>query len=216
MILEGYGIVLTRLTVHDLELVRVQRNSDTVRSFMHFRDEITPEMQVKWFSSIDNEHNNYFLIHHGNEKVGMISGAEIDWTNMETHNGGLFIWDSTLWGTPIPLMAALLLTELSIRLGFRKTFVRVLPENKRAIEFNRHMGYVRAQEQHHEPLETYSLTSEQFFNATEDLRAKASAMAPGKLRCTIDDKNHPASSNLVRVYGLLTDEQKSNFDFIVK
>jgi UDP-4-amino-4,6-dideoxy-N-acetyl-beta-L-altrosamine N-acetyltransferase len=82
--LEGYGIVLTRLTAHDLELVRVKRNSEEVRSYMQFRDEITPEMQVKWFSSIDNEHNNYFLIHHGDEKVGMISGAEIDWTTMET------------------------------------------------------------------------------------------------------------------------------------
>jgi UDP-4-amino-4,6-dideoxy-N-acetyl-beta-L-altrosamine N-acetyltransferase len=214
--LEGYGIVLTRLTAHDLELVRVKRNSEEVRSYMQFRDEITPEMQVKWFSSIDNEHNNYFLIHHGNEKVGMISGAEIDWTEMETNNGGLFIWDQSLWGTTTPLMAALLLTELSFRLGFKKNYVRVLPQNKRATEFNSRLGYVKEKEQSHLPLETQSLTAQHFFNATEEMRKKAQALFPGKLRCTIDDKNHPASANIVRVYSQLTDQEKSHFDFIVK
>lgn len=215
MKLEGYGIVLTRLTALDLELVREKRNSEEVRSYMQFRDEITPEMQVKWFSSIDNEHNNYFLIHHEKEKVGMISGAEIDWMNMETKNGGLFIWDQSLWGTTTPLMAALLLTELSFRLGFKKNYVRVLLQNKRAIEFNSRLGYVKEDQSTHAPLETYSLVPERFFQATEGLRSKARLLFPGKLRCTIDDKNHPASENIIRVYGQLTPEQQSHFEFIV-
>jgi RimJ/RimL family protein N-acetyltransferase len=213
--LEGYGIVLTRLTAHDLELVRVKRNSDEVRPYMQFQDEITPEMQVKWFSSIDNEHNNYFLIHHGNEKVGMISGAEIDWVKMETNNGGLFIWEKSLWGTTTPLLAALLLTELSFRLGFKRNYVRVLPANSRAIDFNSRLGYRKSEQQLHLPLETYSVTAEEFFHATEDMRKTAQSLSPGKLKCNIDDKNHPASANIIRVYLQLTDEQKSHFDFIV-
>lgn len=215
MKLEGYGIVLTRLTTHDLELVRTRRNSGEVRSYMRFRDEITPEMQVQWFSSIDNEHNNYFIIHHGNEKVGMISGADIDWANMETNNGGLFIWDQSLWGTTTPLMAALLLTELSFRLGFKKNYVRVLPENKRALEFNARLGYEKAKLQTHLPLETYALTPARFFEITQNLRMKALALHPGKLHCTIDDKNHPASANIIHVYSNLPHEQQTYFDFTV-
>jgi hypothetical protein len=68
----------------------------------------------------------------------------------------------------------------------------------------------------HSPLETQSLTAERFFRITEDLRSKALAVAPGKLRCTIDDKNHPASANIVRVYSRLTDAEKSHFEFIMK
>ncbi len=60
MIIKGFAVTLSRLTIDDIELVRQWRNSETVRQFMEFREEITPEMQIKWFKSIDNEINNYY------------------------------------------------------------------------------------------------------------------------------------------------------------
>ena len=60
MIVRKYGITLRRLALEDIELVRQKRNSQEIRQVMHFKDEITPEMQLKWFESINNFENYYF------------------------------------------------------------------------------------------------------------------------------------------------------------
>lgn len=216
MQLTGYGITLRRLTEHDLELVRQKRNSEQVRPFMQFREEITPDMQRAWFVSIDNEHNNYFLIIHNGLSVGLISGAEIDWEKMETNNGGLFIWESSLWGTPVPLYAALLLTELSFLIGFRKSFVRVLPGNKRAILFNTQIGYERVQDQPESDLHKYVLTPEKFFSVTTAARTQVKALFPEKFRCVIDDPQHATSRKIIAAYQKLRPEDQAQLDFTVE
>lgn len=216
MILEGYGITLKRLTAEDLELVRVKRNSEDVKKYMHYREEITPEMQQKWFASIDNEFNNYFLIIHDGVKVGLISGAEIDWNKLETGNGGLFIWESSLWGTHVPLCAAMLLTELSFHIGFKKTYVRVLPENRRAISFNAELGYIKSPEQPKGELEVYELHEETFYEATDKIRSIMKTQFPKMLKCTIDDPEHPSSKNIIRAYSKLDRESQNQFIFVVQ
>lgn len=216
MILEGYGIILKRLTTDDLELVRVKRNSEVVRNYMYYREEITPEMQRKWFASIDNEFNNYFVIIHDGVKVGLISGAEIDWNKMETGNGGLFIWESSLWGTHVPLCAAMLLTELSFLIGFNKTYVRVLPENKRAISFNAELGYIKSPHQTAGELELYELSEDAFYEATDKLRSIMKAQFPKMLKCTIDDPEHPSSKKIIEAYSKLDRESQNQFIFVVQ
>src|ERR1041385_8348137 len=109
MIIKGFGISLHRLQHDDIELVRQKRNAPNVSSFMEYREEITPEMQEKWFQSINNEKNNYFLIEYNGEKIGLIYAAEIDWEKMITGNSGIFIWDEQFRKTSVPLAAALLL-----------------------------------------------------------------------------------------------------------
>ena len=49
MKLEKYGICLEKLTHDKIELVRRWRNHPKIRRYMEFREEITPEMQEKWF-----------------------------------------------------------------------------------------------------------------------------------------------------------------------
>ncbi len=135
---------------------------------------------------------------------------------METNNGGLFIWESSLWGTPIPLYASLLLTELSFLIGFRKSYVRVLPNNKRAIQFNQQIGYERVSDQKQDELELYVLTSEKFFSSTSDARSRVRKLFPGKLKCVIDDPHHATSKKIIAAYRNLHSDQQSLLDFEMK
>jgi len=141
MIISGYGIVLRRLTQDDIELVREHRNSERIQQYMEYRQEITAEQQLSWFNSINNFNNNYFVIEHHGKKVGLIYGADINWETKTTGNGGIFIWDATYWETATPTASSFLLTDTSILLGLKKTYIKVLSNNPRAIEFNKSLGY---------------------------------------------------------------------------
>jgi RimJ/RimL family protein N-acetyltransferase len=141
MLISGYGIQLRRLTIEDIELVRQHRNSERIQQYMEYRKEITPEEQLTWFNSINNLNNNYFVIEHQGEKVGLIYGADINWKTKTTGNGGIFIWNSTYWETATPTASSFLLTDTSILLGLEKTYIKVLSTNHRAIEFNKSLGY---------------------------------------------------------------------------
>lgn len=215
MILEGYDVTLQRLRHEDIELVRQMRNADHIRNYMQYQEIITTTQQNNWFASIDNEFNNYFVIVYRGEKCGLISGADIDWMNMETGNGGLFIWDSSLWGTTVPICAALLLTEISFLLGFRKTRIKVLGSNKRAIEFNAQLGYERSAVALPDEMEQYELTKARFYVQTENLRRTMRNLFPGKITAVIDDPAHASSQKIIEAYSRLSKEEQLAFNFIV-
>ena len=63
MIINKYGVKLTRLTLDDIELVREKRNSDTIREKMVYQEQVSKQQQLEWFRSIDNVNNIYLLIH---------------------------------------------------------------------------------------------------------------------------------------------------------
>ncbi len=160
----GYGIELHRLTEDDIELVRKHRNSTTINQFMEFRDTISKEQQKQWFQSINNLNNNYYIIIHQNNKIGLIYGAEIKWDILETGNGGIFIWDTNYWDSMIPACASILLTDTSILLGLKKTYIKVLKENKKAIAFNKMLGYKICKNQ--------SQSNQQYVLAINDYKLK--------------------------------------------
>ena len=166
MIIKGYGIELERLTKADIELVRYWRNSERINRFMEFRGYITPEMQEAWFHSIDTPENNYFIIRYNGEKVGLIHGSQLDWKEYVTRNGGIFIWDESLWNTLVPLSAAFLLTEISFIFGMKKTYAKILRSNTNSIAFNRQLGYVLAEGQETQENQQYVLTPEAFYEKT--------------------------------------------------
>ena len=113
MIISKGNIVFRKLIHDDIELVRNHRNSSDVSQFMEYREQITPEMQEKWFKSISNNNNLFFVIEYKGEKIGLINGRDIDWEkhSMET---GIFIWDKKFLNTHIPLLAVLIFGELGI------------------------------------------------------------------------------------------------------
>lgn len=141
MIVRGYGIELHRLTEDKIEMVRQWRNSDIIQKHMQYRKQITQDMQKKWFASVNNIENNYMLIKVKDEFIGVINGAKINWDNMITGSGGIFIGELDYWSTSHPIAASLLLTDISALLGFLSTKVEVIKSNKRAIAYNKFLGY---------------------------------------------------------------------------
>ncbi len=172
MKLTGYGVELTRLTQEDIELVRVHRNSFAINQYMEFREEISEEQQLNWFKSIDNLYNNYFIIKVNHQKIGLIYGANIDWNKKETGNGGIFIWEEKYWNSKASIGASFLLTETSILMALKKTFIKVLSTNKEAIAYNKSLGYQLIENQEGVLNQKYVLLTSNYIKRRGLLREK--------------------------------------------
>jgi UDP-4-amino-4,6-dideoxy-N-acetyl-beta-L-altrosamine N-acetyltransferase len=142
MIIRKYGIVLRRLKEGDIELVRQMRNSVEIRQYMFYRDEITSEMQKKWFLSINNVYNYYFIIEVNGKKIGLIHGKNNDFEK-GTCEGGIFIWDKAYMGTSIPSLASIILNDFTFYTvhSLNTVYAKVVQGNKTALKYNRFMGY---------------------------------------------------------------------------
>jgi RimJ/RimL family protein N-acetyltransferase len=171
LIISGYGIQLKRLGIEDIELVRYWRNSESIKKYMEFREEITSEMQLRWFKSIDNEKNFYFLITVDNDYIGLINGSNTDWEEGITHSGGIFIWDTRYINSEIPFNASVLITDVSFVFGLKKVMAKILSDNTRSIDFNQKLGYTKLPDQENVYNQLYELTPEKFRQATVKIRA---------------------------------------------
>lgn len=217
MIVEGYGIVLKRLSENDIELVRKWRNSKHINQFMVFRDEISVEQQQKWFASIDNIHNNYFIIEVDGKEIGLINGAQINWETKETGSGGIFIWEDDYWQTKIPIAASLLLTDTASLMGLERTYAKVLRSNKNAISFNRMLGYEILQGQEDQEAENYILETKNYIAQRNMLRKmlfKSDKNFVAKI--TIHDNSNPVNRFYIDKLRQVPDELKSELELILQ
>lgn len=166
-----YGITLRRITENDIELVRQWRNHPDIMNTMQFREHITPEMQKKWFGSINNFNNFYYIIHYKNEKIGLINNKNVNWAE-RTSEAGIFIWDET--HDFAPLLASLLLCEAGFYI-FQggDSFITTLRTNRKAIEYNLMLGYILHKDDPAEATLQYRLTRNNFEKHTLKLREAA-------------------------------------------
>ncbi|MEI6060482.1 MAG: GNAT family N-acetyltransferase [Bacteroidota bacterium] len=170
-----YGITLNRLRQEDLELVRQKRNSEEVSRFMEFREEITPEMQQKWFESINNFENFYYIIEYKGQKIGLLNDKNMDW-KARTSESGLFLWDESYINTLVPVLASLCLLELGFYyLEWKTSFIHVLRDNPKAIEYVSSLGYTLAEGQENADNQLYYLTPEFFETKGKKIRKAALA-----------------------------------------
>ena len=143
MIIEKYGIQLKRITKDDIELIREKRNSYAISSKMIYQKRITSSEQVKWFESVDNFCNFYYLIIFNNEKIGLINDKNVDWVS-RTSEAGLFIWETKYLNTIVPSLASLCLLEMGFEiLNWNETSIEVLKSNKEAVVFNNQIGFLQ-------------------------------------------------------------------------
>jgi len=171
MIIRKYGLILKRLKEEDLELLRQKRNSDAARRTMYFRDEITPEMQQRWFETVNNKYNGYFIIHYKDKKIGMIHGKNVDFEKRSCE-GGIFIWDEEYLNSVVPSLASIIMNDWTFLLGnFKIIYAKVLKENKIALAYNKLQGYEACPPQNDDKgVEWLMLTKENYLKKIDAIR----------------------------------------------
>ncbi len=166
MKVETNGIVIERLQEKDIEMVRQWRNSDFVRRHMNYREYITPEMQQKWFHSVDNFNNFYFILTYKGLKTGLGNIKDVDWEK-RTGEAGVFIAEKQFLSSFLPVVGALTLSELVFKIfKLERIYSQIRADNKRAIRFNSLFGYKRVPGEEGKESQLHYLDAESFFKAT--------------------------------------------------
>jgi hypothetical protein len=193
-----YGIVLKRITKHDIELVREYRNAEQIKQFMHYREHITRKMQKKWFRSIDNIYNFYYLVNYCGEPIGLFNEKNINWEE-RTSETGLMIWDMRYIDTQVPLMISLMLSEVGFYvLRGKKTYVSVLQENKKAAQYVLSLGYRLCEGEEDKELQRYELTPELFEQKGAKLLAKLNHVYKDSNRLYLLLEDHDYKSGIAQ------------------
>lgn len=165
-----FGVTIGRLTLGELELLRQRRNDPALAQFMVFRDEISPEQQLAWFNRVDNRQNLYGTIYWQGKFIGMSNLRDIDEEECSAE-GGMMIWDEEYQNSLVPFRAALVGTDLAFwEYGFQVMTARVLATNKRALRFNKALGYVFDPEPDADGALRGRLTNPAYWRATMNIR----------------------------------------------
>ena len=176
-----YGITLERLKMEDIELVRQWRNSDPVRMNMNYREIITPEMQLDWFNSINNENFHYVVIQYQGVKIGLLNDKNIDWDKLESETG-IFIGRPEFYHTFVPYLVSIAGIEtLFYFVGWKKQYAHILKSNTNAINYNLQLGYRLCDGQEEIEHQRYELTRESFEEAAGKIRKMVRAIASNDL-----------------------------------
>lgn len=69
----GNDIILHRLTEDKIELVRYWRNYPKIQQYMDYCEHITAEQQKRWFASINNDKNYYFIVEMNGREIGFVN-----------------------------------------------------------------------------------------------------------------------------------------------
>jgi len=187
MKLTGFGLVLRRITIQDIELVRGWRNQPSVRNQMLVQDEISAEQQVLWFEKINNPFNYYFIIEVNELPIGVIHAKNIDEQSM-VGEGGIFIGDDKFIGTDIPARASMLFLYFCFKkIGVSISTAKVKEENYIAVEFNKSLGYKEAKRS--QGVIYLQLQKEDFLNAPLVASVLRKIENSVHLTGTVSDKN---------------------------
>lgn len=178
LILKQYGVTLTRIDKTHVELVRYWRNQSDINNFMEFKNYITPSNQKKWFASIDNKWNYYFIIEFENKKIGLINVKNYK-PSEGFGEGGIFIWDKDYLYSFAPAFSSLcLLNFMFVKLNLcKKSRVRILKNNQRAIDYNKMLGYKLLPNQENEINQLYELDIQDYLSHSVKLNGAAKILS---------------------------------------
>lgn len=191
MIIKKYGIELHRLTEDDIELVRMHRNSEFIRSKMFYQKEITAEEQKQWFTTINNDWNYYFLIHSNDRVVGMVHGTIESYEDKKA-KGGLFLWDKKALNSQIPVIASILITDLNFFImGMKMTSAEVRLDNLVAINYNVALGYTLVSKDEESGKAYMELTKENYLNRAKHIRGLVQKLSKDAPELSWDDISFP-------------------------
>lgn len=177
--LDQYSVKLIRLQEKDIELVRYWRNQADINNFMEFRNYITPTNQIKWFHSINNKLNYYFIIEYENKKIGLINSKNYD-SNLGFSEGGIFIWDKHYLNSYVAIYSTLCFLNFifhHLKIS-KKSMARILRSNPRAIQYNKQIGYKLLPGQDDVENQLYELSEEDYIRCGGKLNKAAALLNP--------------------------------------
>ncbi|TQD37712.1 hypothetical protein [Haloflavibacter putidus] len=170
MKIEKYGIVLKRLTIGDIELLRKKRNQKSIKSKMFFQKEISKAEQQEWFQSINNKHHYYFIIYYKNKEIGLIHGKILSFEK-RLAEGGMFIWEEELLQSHIPVLASIILADMTfLIMKMKTTLAEVRSDNPTALSYNLKLGYKITESISAKNKTKMSLQKKDYFEKAKPLR----------------------------------------------
>jgi len=164
-----YGIELETLTAEHLEMVRLWRNQDYIRSRMQFQKVLNSEDQLLWFKQLDQKRNLYWVFRHNDYPVGLVHIKDVD-AEGSVSEAGVFTGAALYLESPQPMLAILFMMEIAFNvIGLQKLKAKIHHSNKKAIRFNLQLGYELIPDQP-EGFQYYEVDSERFDRFTKNLR----------------------------------------------
>ncbi len=186
MIIRKYGISLVRLKKEHIEFVRKKRNLSYIQDKMLYKKRISRWQQIRWFKSINNIYNLYFLIQHNNQFIGLINGKDVDYKK-RTCEGGIFIWDIEYWDTYVPVAASFILNDFNFMItNFKINYAKVLKTNHNAIQYNLAQGYKIIEEQK-DCMLLMQLTKEDYIKSSKKIRTAIEIVSKDSEPLSIND-----------------------------
>lgn len=142
----GEKVFLTQITIDDCEDFIRWRNSDFIRSYFIYRQDITLEEQQIWVrDKVDTGIVAQFVIWDrvDNKKIGCTYLQKIDKEKKEAEFG-IFIGEQEYIGCGRGAEAAKKMIEFGFeKLGLERIYLRALKENTRAIKSYQKAGFKR-------------------------------------------------------------------------
>jgi len=163
--LNNYGVSLELLTHDKIEMVRQWRNDPKISQYMEFRGEITPEMQEKWFESLNNGKDNfYWIIKYKDEEIGLINLKNVNYEE-KSGESGVFIYVDRYLNTDISYRAHLVMFDfLFEKIGIEIVYSHMLKTNPRAQRFGQFLGAHLAPGQENVENQLYVKTKSDYYN----------------------------------------------------
>jgi RimJ/RimL family protein N-acetyltransferase len=175
MRLQRYAIELDSLRSEHLEMVRLWRNQDYIRSNMLFQELLSREDQEKWFAGLDKGRNLYWVIRTHGYPIGLIHIKDID-LERSVGEAGIFIGEPSYLEMPQPMLAILFMMEVAFfAIDLSRLKAKIKSGNRHAISFNQKLGYQLIPDQP-EGFQYYEVAEEDFISATERLRLQSAHM----------------------------------------
>lgn len=144
--IEKFSVLLKRLDITMLEQVRQWRNNPLVSKNMFTQDIISPEQQLVWFKTLEQDPSRaHFMIYFKNEAIGVANLNASNNFDLEEANliyTGFYLGPNRYRGTVLAFFPALALNDYCFtELNCQKLAAQVKSENLPALRFNQTLGY---------------------------------------------------------------------------
>ncbi len=123
----------------DLEMVLNWRNSEHIRQYASTKEIIDLQTHTRWFHTLKEKGDLYFIIETDNKAVGLI------WANKFIHNScetGMYIYETEIQNTLFAYKASLTLNDYLFNTkNLDSITCEILHENSRSIRYTLSLNY---------------------------------------------------------------------------